>query len=78
MKKTLKQSDLSEELFDQFLRLKNSTLKGEELAEEISKARLLNETAAQMIANGALVLSACRMAESASRSVKMPLLLSEE
>jgi hypothetical protein len=73
-----KQTDLSEDLFRQLHRLLDSDLTGEKLTEEIARSKAAAEMSAQIIANGALVLSACRMAESASRSVKMPLLLSEE
>jgi hypothetical protein len=73
-----KQTDLSEDLFRQLHRLLDSDLTGEKLHEEVMRSNAASNMASQIIANGALVLSACRMAESASRKVKMPLLLSEE
>jgi hypothetical protein len=73
-----KQSELTEELFDQISRLKDRSLAGEKLREEIERSKVINETAMQIVANGALILSACRVSESASRKVNLPLLLSEE
>jgi hypothetical protein len=74
----VKQTDLSERLFRQLDRLMDSGLSGEKLRDEVARSNAVSSMAAQLVANGALVLSACRMAESASRKVKMPLLLSED
>jgi hypothetical protein len=69
------QSDLSEHLFDVFLTLKDKSLEGEKLTEEIARSKALTEVASQMIANGALVLSACKMSENVARNIKLPPLL---
>jgi hypothetical protein len=74
----IKQAELSEHLFEELLSLKNKELTGEKLNEEIARSKAIVDVAAQMIANGALVLSACRVAETASRTIKLPLLLMDE
>jgi hypothetical protein len=53
-----KLTDLNDHLFMQMERLNNEELQGEKLAAEIRRAEALTDVAAQIIANGALVLKA--------------------
>jgi hypothetical protein len=73
-----KQADLTELLFKQMEYLQDRELSGEKLNEEISRSKAVAEVAGQIIANGALILNACRVSETASRAVKLPLLLAED
>lgn len=50
--------DLNNHLFAQLERLGEEDLKGEDLQEEISRARAVTDVATQIISNGALVLKA--------------------
>ena len=59
MKNTL--GDLNNHLFAQLERLNDEDLKGDDLLEEINRAKAVNEVASKIINNGALVLSAKRM-----------------
>lgn len=59
MKNTL--GDLNNHLFEQLERLNDEDLKGEELEEEITRSKAINEVAKQIISNGSLVLSAKRL-----------------
>jgi hypothetical protein len=59
MKNTL--GDLNNHLFAQLERLNDEDLKGDDLLEEINRAKAVNEVASKIISNGALVLSAKRM-----------------
>ncbi|WDL96916.1 hypothetical protein [Alicyclobacillus sp. ALC3] len=61
MKNTL--GDLNNHLFSQLERLSDEELTGERLAEEISRARAVTSVASQIIANGALVLEAKKLAD---------------
>lgn len=56
MKNTL--GDLNNHLFAQLERLSDEELKGDELLEEIGRARAVTAVASQIIENGSLVLSA--------------------
>lgn len=56
MKNTL--GDLNNHLFAQLERLSDEELKGDELIEEIGRARAVTDVAAQIIENGSLVLKA--------------------
>ena len=59
MKNTL--GDLNNHLFAQLERLGDEDLTGEQLAEEINRASSITRVAAQIIDNGALVLSALKL-----------------
>ena len=59
MKNTL--GDLNNHLFAQIERLSNEDLKGEELQEEIIRAKAVTCIASQIITNGSLVLEATKM-----------------
>jgi hypothetical protein len=72
-----KLSDLNEILFSQLSRLQDEKLIGEKLTEEIGRSKASVEVAQQVIANGALILSACRVSDSMSHSLKLPGLLTE-
>lgn len=56
MKNTL--GDLNNHLFAQLERLSDEDLKGEELKEEMARAKAVTGLASQIIANGQLVLKA--------------------
>ena len=56
MKNTL--GDLNNHLFAQIERLGDEDLKGEELQEEINRAKAVSDIATQIISNGALALKA--------------------
>lgn len=59
MKNTL--GDLNNHLFAQLERLNDEDLKGDELQEEIVRARAINDVASRIIANGSLVLQAKKL-----------------
>lgn len=61
MKNTL--GDLNNHLFAQLERLSDEELTGEKLGEEINRARAVTSIASQIIANGALVLEARKLAD---------------
>lgn len=54
MRNTL--GDLNNHLFAQLERLSNEDLKGEQLKEELTRAKAITSLASQIIANGTLVL----------------------
>ena len=56
MKNTL--TDLNNHLFEQLERLNDEEIKGEELQEEINRAKAVSDIASQVIANGSLALKA--------------------
>lgn len=56
MKNTL--GDLNNYLFAQLERLSDKSLKGEELKEEINRAKTVSDVASKIIDNGSLVLEA--------------------
>lgn len=59
MKNTL--GDLNNHLFAQLERLNDEDIKGEDLQEEINRAKAITSIASQVISNGNLVLSAKRL-----------------
>lgn len=61
MRNTL--GDLQNHLFAQLERLSDEDLTGEKLNEEISRAKAVTSVASQIIANGALVLEAVKLAD---------------
>ncbi|PSA91506.1 hypothetical protein C6370_18420 [Bacillus atrophaeus] len=56
MRNTL--GDLNNHLFAQLERLSDEDLKGEELSQEIHRAKAVSDVATQIISNGSLVLRA--------------------
>lgn len=58
-----KLSDLNNHLFAELERLSDEDLKGEELQEEIGRAKAVTNVAAQIIQNGTLVLKATQFAD---------------
>ncbi|QQE81116.1 hypothetical protein [Alicyclobacillus sp. SO9] len=61
MKNTL--GDLNNHLFAQLERLSDEELTGERLTEEINRAKSVTSVAAQIIANGSLVLEAKKLVD---------------
>ena len=61
MKNTL--GDLNNHLFEQLERLNDEDIKGDKLQEEITRAKAINQVAAQIINNGNLVLEAKKLNE---------------
>lgn len=61
LKNTL--GDLNNHLFAQLERLSDEDLTGEELHEEIQRAKAVNDVASRIIANGSLVLQARKLAD---------------
>jgi hypothetical protein len=53
-------ADLNDHFFAEIERLSDEDLKGEELAQEISRADAITAVATQVIANGQLVLKSCQ------------------
>lgn len=53
-------SDLNNILFNQLSRLDNESLKGEDLKDELEKARTITQVADKIIQNGHLVLAAAK------------------
>lgn len=58
-----KLEDLNNHLFAQLERLGDEELKGENLQEEIERAKAVNQVASQIISNGRLVLEAIKTKE---------------
>ena len=74
MKNTL--GDLNNHLFAQLERLGDEDLKGEELQEEILRAKAVTSIASQIISNGSLVLEAKKMVANAmDADTKVPKML---
>lgn len=74
MKNTL--GDLNNHLFAQLERLSDEDIKGDNLKEEINRAKAVSDIAAKIIANGSLVLSAQRlMNDRENADVKIPNML---
>jgi hypothetical protein len=74
-----KLSDLNNHLFAQLERLGDEGIKGEELTEEISRAKAISSVATQIIANGSLVLEAQKLAENTyNEKFKVPRMLEGE
>lgn len=74
-----KLSDLNNHLFAQLERLGDEDIKGEELIEEISRAKAISSVATQIIANGSLVLEAQKLAETTyNENFKVPKMLEGE
>ena len=61
MKNTL--GDLNNHLFAQLERLNDEDLKGDNLREEIERARAVTQVASKIIENGSLVLEAKKIAD---------------
>ncbi len=71
-----KLSDLNNHLFAQLERLGEEDLSGEQLADEINRAKAVTSVASQIIANGSLVLKAkIAVGESMDANMKLPPML---
>lgn len=74
MRNTL--GDLNNHLFAQLERLSDEDIKGENLKEEIERAKAVTQVASKIIENGSLVLSAKKIADDwNSADVKIPKML---
>lgn len=74
MRNTL--GDLNNHLFAQLERLSDEDLKGEQLAEEIDRAKAVTSVANQIISNGTLVLQAQKFyTEYKSKDLQKPKML---
>jgi hypothetical protein len=74
MKNTL--GDLNNHLFAQLERLSDEELKGDDLKEEIKRARAVTSIASQIVAAGHLVLNAKKAAENSTEvDPKIPKML---
>jgi hypothetical protein len=71
--------DLHNHLFAQLERLGDEDLKGEQLTEEIDRAKAVTSVASQIISNGKLVLDAIKIKEDymGGTKQKMPAMLRE-
>ncbi|SEM35581.1 hypothetical protein SAMN05192533_102301 [Mesobacillus persicus] len=69
MKNTL--GDLNLHLFAQLERLGDEEVKGENLSEEINRAKAISDIASRIISNGSLVLEAKKVAEN-SLNIEQP------
>ncbi|MEQ6355940.1 hypothetical protein ABNX05_15020 [Lysinibacillus sp. M3] len=68
--------DLNNHLFAQLERLSDEDLKGEQLSEEIERAKAVTTVANQIISNGSLVLQAQRFhTEYKSKDLRKPRML---
>nr|WP_218627902.1 hypothetical protein [Sporosarcina sp. E16_8] len=67
---------MNNHLFAQLERLGDEDLTGEELVEEMNRAKSITAVASQIISNGSLVLQAQKVADNfIDASVKMPKML---
>lgn len=74
MKNTL--GDLNNHLFAEIERLSDEGLKGDDLKEEIERAKAVNDVASRIIANASLVLQAKKLADdSMNADLKLPKML---
>lgn len=74
-----KLTDLNNHLFAQLERLNDEDLKGDQLLEEINRAKAVTGVASQIIANGTLILKAVNATrESVDRTDDMPKMLTGE
>lgn len=74
MRNTL--GDLNNHLFAQMERLSNEELKGEELVEEMQRAKAITGVATQIINNGTLVLQTQKLADDyMNADVRVPKML---
>lgn len=73
MKNTL--GDLNNHLFAQLERLGDEELKGEDLHQEISRAKAITSVATQIIANGSLVLRAKKDMNDINDGIEVPKML---
>ena len=70
-----KSIDLHNHLFEQLERLNDTTIKGQELNDEIRRAQAMGKVAQAIIANGRMVIDALKMAEDTGMEI-MPDMLS--
>lgn len=74
MRNTL--GDLNNHLFAQLERLNDEDLKGDDLREEIERAKAVTQVASKIIENGSLVLEAKKLQDDRmDANTKLPLML---
>lgn len=74
-----KLSDLNNHLFAEIERLGDEDLNGDDLKEEIARAKAITSVASQIVQNGNLVLNACKFAdEKMDADARLPKMLTEE
>jgi hypothetical protein len=72
-----KLSDFNDHLFCQLERLGEEDLVGEELVQEINRARAVTDVAGRIIANADIILKAHTAMDKADGIMKLPLLLKD-
>ncbi len=71
-------ADLNNHLFAQLERLGDESTKGEELREEIERAKAVTDIASQIIATGALALKArIAASDSLNQDIRLPAMLTD-
>jgi hypothetical protein len=75
MKMKNKLTDLNNHLFAEMERLGDEELVGENLLEEIARAKSITEVASQIITNGRLVLDAHKARAGSATPIEVPMLL---
>ena len=73
-----KLTDLNDHLFAEIERLGDEDLKGDELLQEVHRAKAVTGIASQIIANGQLVLKAIELGDELPGMDKYPLLANRE
>ena len=72
-----KLSDLNDHLFAQLERLGDEDMTGDQLANEIERARAVSSVATQVIANGALLLKAVQYKDERANCGALPAALGD-
>ena len=72
-----KLSDLNNHLFAQLERLGDEDLTGDNLLEEISRARAITDVSGQIIQNASLALKVCIAASDTVRAERLPPMLTD-
>ncbi|MDC7124293.1 MAG: hypothetical protein PQJ46_01920 [Spirochaetales bacterium] len=73
-----KLTDLNNHLFMEIERLGDEDLQGENLVQEVNRAKAITSVASQIIANGQLILNATKLADELPSVEKYPLLKAQQ